>query len=184
MRTLAPTSQVFSGNLQTRPQLPKTGRVFPSVFRSDSTKADAFRRIPQLRSALCSNALSRMTVDLPLAAAVPFRCRAASPLFMFLYHARARCHGNRCLFASWALSRGSPVSRCVPKEVKVSPTCAPLEPWRGFDRDGDKRPIRSPHPQKLFKCPVPHVSVSEPSQSDCSWPISLCCLITGVFRSG
>lgn len=32
--------------------------------------------------------------------------------------------------------------RCGPKEVKVSPTSA-LELWRGFDRDSDKRPIRS-----------------------------------------
>lgn len=34
----------------------------------------------------------------------------------------ARCHGNRCLFASWS-SRGGPTRR------KSSPTSAPLEPW-------------------------------------------------------
>lgn len=95
---------------------------------------------------ICSDVLSRITVDLPVAAAAPCQCRAASPLFMSLYHARARCHGNRCLFASWALSRGGVVNRCGPEEVKASANSAPLEPWRGFDGDGDKRPIPSSAP--------------------------------------
>lgn len=50
---------------------------------------------------------------------------------MDLPAAWARCHGNRCLFASWS-SRGGPTRR------KSSPTSAPLEPWTW----------------RLFKCAV------------------------------
>lgn len=38
------------------------------------------------------------------------------------------------------------MNRCGPEEVKASANSAPLEPWRGFDGDGDKRPIPSSAP--------------------------------------
>lgn len=49
-----------------------------------------------------------------------------------------------------ALRRGSAVNRCGPEEVKVSPTSAPLEPWRGFDGDGDKSQFPPPPPRNCL----------------------------------